>query len=260
MVHSKDHRIRVVVIGARGRMGGYFIQKFEQTGFCEVRGLSSPLPPQSVSSALPGAAVVLLCVPVDVMATVIGDSLVPYLDGKTVLVDIGSVKMKPVEIMRALYKGPVVGTHPLYGPRDSAPGECAHRTALVSPDGTPPESIELVEQLFRAIGDEVFHTTAERHDRAMAQFHNLNFLSTVAYFAALDQPEELEPFLLPSFLRRVEAARVSLVDDAEMFRRLVKQNPMTGNVMKRYMEALVAAADEQELPELIARAQHWFDK
>lgn len=257
MVHSK---VKIVVVGARGRMGRYFVQKFEQSGFYEVCCLSTPLTHESVCGAVSGAAVVLLCIPVDTIASVVGDFLLPCLDGKTVLVDIGSVKMKPVEVMRALYDGPVVGTHPLYGPRDSAPGEPAHRVALISPDGNPPESVELVERLFRAIGDEVFHTTAERHDRAMAQFHNLNFLSTVAYFAALDRSDELEPFLLPSFLRRMEAARVSLVDDAEMFRCLVKQNPMTGEVMKRYMEALAAAGNEQELPELIARAQHWFDK
>lgn len=65
--------------------------------------------------ALPGADAVFLCIPAGAMAEVL-PHLVPHLDGRQILADITSVKSSLWAMERA-YAGPVVGTHPLFGPK-----------------------------------------------------------------------------------------------------------------------------------------------
>ena len=81
-----------------------------------VAGLDLPLTDEVFAEALPGADAVFLCIPAGAMAEVL-PHLVPHLDGRQILADITSVKMQPLGQMERAYAGPVVGTHPLFGPK-----------------------------------------------------------------------------------------------------------------------------------------------
>jgi len=247
----------ITIVGSHGRMGDYFASRLMATNAREIRGIDIPLAPQDCEAAICDADLVFLCIHVDVIGQVIKNSLLPYLNGKTVLADIGSVKMLPIKRMRELYDGPVVGTHPLFGPYDLPAGSPPRRVIIV-PDALNENATQYVERVFTSLGNETYRATSEAHDRAMAAFHNMNFLSTVAYFAALGDPTPLEPFLLPSVKRRIEAARVSLVNDADMFLRLTRENPMTTEIMEEFMKQLKRVCDKDELPKLIEQSQVWF--
>lgn len=248
----------IVLVGSRGKMAQYFKVKFAPFA-SEVRELARPLTPENVSAALGGAHIVMLCMHVDAIDETLRDHLAAYLEPDAILVDIASVKIVPQETMRKNFAGAVVGTHPLYGPRDAGVGEAQHRTIITAPTDTSEAAIEKIELLFRAIGDDTLRTTAEQHDRAMAQLHNLNFLSSVAFFAALDSPDELQNFLIPSFHRRMDASRISLTDDAEMFKKLVRLNPLTQDILGRYLRLLHQAGTPEKLDEMLCKAQVWYD-
>lgn len=103
------------VIGSRGRMGAMLMERLEAAGRT-ARGADLPLTPDVLAAACAGADVALLCVP----AAVLGDVahlVAPHLETGAVLADIASVKMLPMRAMRKAYAGPVVGTHPLFGPK-----------------------------------------------------------------------------------------------------------------------------------------------
>ena len=205
------------------------------------------------AEALPGADAVFLCIPAGAMAEVL-PHLVPHLDGRQILADITSVKMQPLGQMERAYAGPVVGTHPLFGPK---PQPSDLRVCITPGAAATDTHIGLVEGLFKDMGCSTFRSTAEAHDSAAASIQGLNFISSLAYFATLAEHEELLPFITPSFRRRLEASRKLLTEDAPLFEWLFEANPMSQESIRQYRSFLNVAAGG-DVNVLVQRAQWWW--
>lgn len=243
---------RLAVIGCNGRMGGLLCSRWEEAGH-HVVGLDVPLEDTALAKALPQAEAVFLCLPAPVLPEVLA-RIAPYLDGRQILADITSVKMQPLAQMQDAYAGPVVGTHPLFGPSPAAEDL---RVCVTSGKAAPESSVRLVEELFVSFGCTTFRTTAEAHDRAAASIQSLNFISSVAYFATLAEHEELVSFLTPSFRRRMEAARKLLTEDAPLFESLFEANPMSQEAVRQFRSFLNVAAGG-DVNVLVERARWWW--
>lgn len=243
----------IVIVGCRGRMGGMLLERLGAAG-CAVSGVDRPLDDAAVAQACRSAAVALLCVPAAVMGAVIA-RITPYLHPDAVLADITSVKMRPMEEMEKAWPGPVVGTHPLFGPRPLPDMELP---VTITPGNHAAErDIVLVEEMFLRMGCRPFRSTAALHDEAMAAIQGLNFISSVAYFATFAGREDLLPFITPSFRRRQESARKLLTEDAELFEGLVEANPFSQEAVRRFRRFLsLAAAGDISL--LAERAKWWW--
>lgn len=250
---SQAHALpKVAIIGVHGRMGAMLAGRLTGAGLT-VSGADRPLNPGVLARACAGARVVMLCVPAAVLGDVARD-LVPHLEPATILADIASVKMLPVLAMEKHYAGPVVGTHPLFGPRPR-PG---YNTVCVTPGANADEeAIRTVEALFTAMGCATFRSTVEIHDRAMAAIQGLNFITSVAYFAMLSQRADIAPFVTPSLQRRMDAARSMLTSDAELFTGIFAANPLSQDAVREYRSFLnVAAGGDVDM--LVALAARWF--
>ena len=234
---------RLVIVGCRGRMGTLLSARWSAAGHT-VAGLDLPLP---------GADAVFLCIPAGAMAEVL-PHLVPHLDGRQILADITSVKMQPLGQMERAYAGPVVGTHPLFGPK---PQPSDLRVCITPGAAATDTHIGLVEGLFKDMGCSTFRSTAEAHDSAAASIQGLNFISSLAYFATLAEHEELLPFITPSFRRRLEASRKLLTEDAPLFEWLFEANPMSQESIRQYRSFLNVAAGG-DVNVLVQRAQWWW--
>ena len=218
-----------------------------------VRGADMPLTPDVLAGACAGAGVALLCVPAAVLGEV-AKQVAPHLKAGAVLADIASVKMLPMRAMRRAYAGPVVGTHPLFGPR---PGPDYNTVCVTPADNADEAAVRAVEGLFEAMGCTTFRSTPEVHDRAMAAVQGLNFITSVAYFAMLSQRDDILPFLTPSLQRRSDAARSMLTSDAALFTGIFESNPMSQDVVREYRAYLnVAAGGDVDV--LAALAGAWF--
>ena len=199
------------------------------------------------------AEAVILCVPIVAMDTVLG-GLVPHLDGKQVLADIASVKVAPLRQMQAAYQGPVVGTHPLFGHEPQAD----ELSVCVCPGEKAEERhAGLIEQLFADMGCTSFRRSAWEHDKALAAIQGLNFITNVAYFAALAHHEEYLPFLTPSFRRRRKASETMLTRDAELFEAIFEANPLSQEMVRHFSSFLQVAAGG-DINVLVERAKWWF--
>jgi prephenate dehydrogenase len=242
-------------------MGAMLARRLEYAG-CLVRGADRPLTESALRQACSGAEAVLLCVPVPAMEET-ARAVAPRMEPGAVLADIASVKVAPVRAMEKYHPGPVVGTHPLFGP-DPAPGEmtvCVTPGGRISGDGSGEQgeaAARKMEALFRSMGCSTFRRTPEEHDRAMAFVQGLNFITSAAYFAMLSRHEEMLPFLTPSFRRRMEAARTMLTRDAEMFSLIFENNPFSQDMVREYRAFLnVAAGGDVDV--LISLARWWFE-
>ena len=244
---------KTVIVGSTGRMGAMLLARAQQAGLHAV-GVDMPLTPETLAPACREADLALICVPAAVFRSVIG-TVCPHLPPTAVLADITSVKEIPLRQMERVWPGPVVGTHPLFGPQ---PDPQADQPVTVVPGKQAAQAhVELVSGFFTAMGCRVFRSTAEKHDKAMARIQNMNFITSVAYFALLAGQEDLLPFLTPSFRRRQNAARKMLTEDARMFAGLFEANPHSHEAVRQYRNMLnLAAAGDIDL--LCQRAQWWW--
>jgi prephenate dehydrogenase len=200
-----------------------------------------------------GAHAVALCVPAKALSGLL-DDLASALDPGQILFDITSVKMLPMEAMEAAHRGPVVGTHPLFGP-NPAPEDLA---VAVTPGRRAGEAhIRLVEDLYAGFGCRVFRTTAEEHDRGVAFVQGLNFISSAAYLASLARRDDVLPFLTPSFRRRLEGARKLLTEDGDMFQGVTAANPMTGDAIHTF-RLFLDLVEGGGLSDVLRRARWWY--
>ena len=243
---------RILIVGATGRMGRMLTERFRACGR-EVSLLDRPLTPERTGPAAQDAGIALFCVPVAVMGDVL-TRVLGFLPGGCILSDITSVKELPMRLMEQAWNGPVVGTHPLFGPNPQ--GERLP-VAIVPGKAAAEEHICAVEALFTDAGFQVFRTGAREHDSAMARIQNLNFITNLVYFALLAGNRDLLPFLTPSFQRRLDASKKMLTEDAAMFAGLFEANTMSHGVVRQYNKLLqLAAAGDIDM--LCRKAQWWW--
>lgn len=245
----------VAVIAARGRMGAMLMREGELAGL-GMAGFNRPFDQEALKERLGSAKLVIFCVP----ARAFEDTLkiiCPCLSPDTILTDITSVKVKPMVQMQRIWPGRVVGTHPLFGPSPDRSTELP--VAIVPGKNADEEAVALTCGLFEAMDFTTFITDADTHDRAMAKVQNMNFITTLAYFAQTANDQELVRYLTPSFRRRANAARKMLTEDGEMFSGLFEANPYSQACVRQFSKILsLASAGDIDL--LLNRARWWFQK
>jgi len=246
----------VAIVGARGGMGRLYAGRCALAGI-EVIALDRPLTDAAIAEAAGRADCFMLSIPVPAMADVCR-RIARFMKPGMILADLCSVKTRPLGDMLEAYEGPVVGTHPLFGP-GWAEGDDARVAVMPGREdfGADEEALERIWRWTEAMGFAPFRTTPAEHDRAMAYFQGLNFVTSVAYLAQQAGSEELAPFVTPSFKRRLEAARKLLLEDAELFTILFEANPFSQDAVRNYKNYLnVAAGGDVDL--LVQRASKWW--
>lgn len=240
----------VVVIGARGQMGARFVRALQDHGN-PVTEFDHPLDMEALPKAVWGAALVLLCVPITAMKQVV-TAVAPYLSENTILADVCSVKVEPLNIMLSATTTPVVGTHPLFG---GATLDAELRIAVTP--GRDDAASDNLSRLLQTLGFTPFTTTADEHDRAMAYIQGLNFVTTVAYFCSSPLENGIERFFTPSFGRRMESAAKMITQDASLFSAMYEANPHSLEAVRMFRSFLnVAAGGDLEL--LSQKALWWW--
>lgn len=243
---------KIGLIGCQGRMGAMLSRRWQSAKY-SVCGIDLPLTSEKLDRVAKNNAVIL-CIPAGVMAETL-QILVPHLDGSQILLDITSVKIQPLRQMNAAYSGPVVGTHPLFGPHPDP--RTPLKVCLVPGNKATEEILRESEALFTDISCIPFRSTAEEHDRAAAAIQGLNFITNLAYFATLARQKEILPYLTPSFTRRMDAARKMLTEDAALFEWLFEANPLSQEAVRRYRSFLnVAAGGDIDI--LVRHAAWWW--
>ncbi len=244
---------KVAIVGANGQMGGVFCNAFARAGRSVV-ALNRPYSDDDIRDALTDCDLLMLSIPVTAMDSVL-TQVVPHLTDSTILCDVGSVKVLPVKAMLEQYSGPVVGTHPLFGPE--IPKGFTPKVAVMPGREEDADAAKAVSDLFAQCGYVCFDSTPEDHDRAMGFIQGLNFTSTVAFLAAARDVDGIENFVTPSFNRRLDSARKMMTQDMELFETISEANPFLQETNRKFMSYLsLAAGGDLEL--LADHAQWWW--
>jgi len=227
---------KVALIGGQGQMGQWFKRFFESQGIeVLVADVDTPQTSQEVAAL---ADVVIIAVPIPKVAEV-AQEVAPHLKPDAALVDLTSVKQRPMAAMMAAFPGEVVGTHPLFGPGvESLEG----RTMVLCP-GRGERWFRWLQDLLIQAGARVKITSAAEHDRLMAVVQGLAHFILIAFGTVIRElgvsPEDLEEFSTPTFATLHNLTRHLLSQDAKLYACIQLQNP-ANRMALRALEGAVA--------------------
>jgi len=162
-----------VIVGGNGVMGQLFAKQLRRSGI-EVRILDKDQQ-SAQKEVLAGAKLVLVSVPINKVEMII-DGL-PKLDDDCLLVDITSVKEKPVKAMLTCHNGPVLGLHPMFGPDIE---HWVKQTIVVCRGRGDVKTDALLAQL-KIWGTQLVEMDAKKHDEAMQIVQVMRHLTTFVY-------------------------------------------------------------------------------
>lgn len=214
------------------RRAGHLVRVVDPAATVPVEIASS-----SAASALEGADLVVLAMPVFALETVLRE-IRPYLSSAHTVIDVGSVKEQPCQLLGSWLGTdiPHVGTHPLFGPLSIARGEPLR--VVLCPHPKHLHAARLARKLFESIGCEVIEQDPSTHDRAMARTHALAFFIAKA-LVEMGVGEDLS-MAPPSFLGLANMLAAVRGDAGHLFPAIQRENPYANLARAELIEHLDA--------------------
>lgn len=191
-------------------------------------------------AAAAGCPVVVLAVPVSRLADTVR-AIGPHLQPGALVLDVGSVKLVPAEIMRRGLPDHVeiVATHPLFGPQSARDGIRGLKVAVCPVRGG--RAPRMAAFLRRALGLDAILTTPEAHDREAAVVQGLTHLTA----KVLVQMEPLPARMTTrSFELLMQGVGMVRHDAPEVFQAIKQANPYAPQVRRRFFD-LAARLDAE---------------
>ncbi len=188
--------------------------------------------------------VVVVAVPVVAMRQVFA-ALAPDLRSGALVVDVGSVKMLPVQWMSEALPAHVdiVATHPLFGPQSAKDSLEGLRFVVCPVRGARHEAVAAYG---RSLGLTVTVTTPEEHDREMAYVQALTHLIGRSLVNLGIPDEQLKT---PSYQHLLELCALIGADTFELFTAIQTQNPFAAEVAQAFVgeaRSLLAQVSAQQ--------------
>jgi prephenate dehydrogenase len=179
-----------------------------------------------------GCAVVVLATPVSQFESVIRQ-IRPHLKPRTLVLDVGSVKVVPAEIMLSGLPAHVeiVATHPLFGPQSACDGLAGLKIAVCPLRGGKGRRVAAF--LRKALGLTVIITTPEAHDRDAAMVQGLTHLIAKVLVQMEPLPTRMTTRSFDLLLRATEMVRH---DAPEVFEAIEQTNPYAASVRRRFFD------------------------
>lgn len=184
--------------------------------------------------------IVILCVPVKELEKTI-QNIVPYLKTGQLVVDLCSVKCKPVAILQKYIPSgiDIMSLHPLFGPQSGKHGIAGFNIALCHVTGHRATCI--TEFLKQKLSLNVVATTPEKHDQEMAYVQGLTHM-IAKVFVRMDIPEIHQQTKTYSHLNdMVELIRY---DSEELFLAIQRDNPYVRETTEKFFAAVRALEEK----------------
>ena len=240
--------MRIGIIGF-GRFGSALAGLIREAGMAmqswdPISSVPDGIRAESPTALAHWADLIVLAVPIPETAAVL-HNLRPHLESRHIVMDVGSVKTVPCEVMdRFLGEHvPHVGTHPLFGPLSLARADPLQTVLCPSPGH--PGAARRVRDLFESLGSEVIESTPEAHDRVMAHTH------ATAFFLAkglLDMGVEETPFAPASFRALSAVIETVRADAGHLFLAIQNENPYASEARAGLIAALQGIHARLEAP------------
>jgi prephenate dehydrogenase len=194
--------------------------------------------------AVRDADVVMISVPIDSFEEVV-QQLQPHLHSEQIIIDITSVKERPVEIMhRYINTGTVLGTHPVFGPGAK---DVRNQNFVLTPINDKETALaQKIKQYLEERGARVTLMTPGEHDELMAVILGLShFIAIVSADALLGLNKINEAKAIGGTTYKVLLTLVESVisEDPELYASLQMNLPSLTEVEELFLSSSKTWAD-----------------
>lgn len=162
----------VLIVGAKGGMGSLYSRIARQTGHAVYEIDKHNW--HELEAIAPELDLAIVSVPINITPEVI-ERLAPKLKEETILADFTSNKIEPIETMKKVHPGPVLGLHPMHGPDVH---NLSKQLMVACPVRGKEKSKWFLEQS-RLWGMRVIEADPKKHD------HVMNLVQGLRHFVAL---------------------------------------------------------------------------
>lgn len=184
--------------------------------------------------------IVVFAVPVKELEKTVA-SVVPFLKAGQLVIDLCSVKCKPVEILKRLIPAGVdaVSLHPLFGPQSGKNGIAGLNVTVCNVSGDRASCIAAF--LKDKLSLNIFETTPENHDQEMAYVQGLTHM-IAKVFVRMDVPDIHQQTKTYAHLNdMVELIRY---DSEELFLAIQRDNPYVRETTEKFFAAVRALEEK----------------
>ncbi len=224
-------RLGLVGYGAFGRLAARHLSNWFEILAYDPMGQGDAYAALGGLEAVAACPIVILSVPVGVIEETIAD-IAPYLVPGALVIDVGSVKVRPAQAMALGLPSGVrsVGTHPLFGPQ-SAVGGLQGLKIAVCPVSERRAARRVAAFCRLRLGLKVFMTTPEAHDREAATVQGLTHLIARVLIAMEPLPTRMTTASFEKLMQAVEMVRY---DSPAVYDAIERDNPFSAEVRERF--------------------------
>lgn len=247
--------MKIAIVGASGKMGKLFARLLKKEGkevvligrseakLAELKAELNVAATTDIAAAGQADAVII-SVPIDHFDKVV-KQLSPHTHPEQIILDITSIKTRPVEVMhRHIKRGLILGTHPVFGP--GAEGLAGHNFVLTPTNEVENALAEKVKRFLEDRGAIVSLMTPEEHDEMMtvilglAHFIAIVSADTLLKHIRLKQMETVSGITYRLLLTLVESV---LSEDPELYASLQMNLPGLPQAQQLFQETAKSWAD-----------------
>ncbi len=232
--------IGILGFGRFGRlMGRYLAEDFSVLVYSRNDRSQEILQTGSVPASLPQVCsqdVVILGVPISTMKSVLA-RINPLISNKTLVVDVCSVKERPVRWMKALLPPhiPVLATHPMFGP-DSASDSLKGCKIVLCPIRIDARRYAKIKTYLASKGLVTIETTPDIHDRQIAVSLALTHFIGRSLSEFGSMPLEIDT---EGYQRLLHTLEVVSHDTWQLFQDMHTYNRYAARSRKAFIDAMV---------------------
>jgi prephenate dehydrogenase len=230
--------IGLIGYGAFGNFLANVLVKYGNVYVYSKRDIAKTLPNRIIQSSLEEVAackVIIIASSLSEMPSIC-EQLSRLVKLESVVMDVCSVKIKPVEIMKKHLSGKcqLVATHPLFGPQTVKGTNIAGQKIVVYPI-----EISNYKQITTLLRDflrlEIIEMDPDEHDRQMAYVHALTFFVGRGLLKL-----ELPYTTLGTgyYQKMLDLVEVEQSHSIELFKTIEKGNPYAENVRAKFIKIL----------------------
>jgi prephenate dehydrogenase len=251
----------IAIIGALGTMGAWFATLLRDAGLT-IHEIDQTTEAERRCRILQDSSCVLFSVPIAKTVAIIGETI-PNVASDTLLIDITSLKVRPLEAMLQ-HHGEVLGLHPMCAP---TPAGLLNQPVVACPGRDGPKGA-LFRSLLQQLGANLIDMTAERHDQLMAVVQGLHHFNSIVFAHTLRtlgvSAEETINIASPVYELRMQLIGRILAQNPELYVDIELENPHVPTALRAYAQSMetfrqaIDSGSREACLEFFAEAAHAF--
>ncbi len=233
-------RSALCIIGGKGRMGRWFDALFRRAGLKPIISDLGEFPPPQ--EAVASWDVVVLAAPTSAIEGIM-ETIGRFLRPDALLMDICSVKQKPLHFMVKYSPSEVVGAHPLFGPSVES---ISDQILFLCPARTK-KWLGPLRKFLENLGARLVEIDPEQHDRLMACCQTLRHVMLAALgqtVAKLGYHETSHGDIMGEWFHQLMTMlRHQALQPPELYADIALENPHSYETLRVFQASLNALVD-----------------